>query len=525
MVALTAEKQDQNLLSRMAAGDGHGENSAYFDGWKAYEENPFHPVDRPDGVIQMGLAENQLCGDLMRKWVLEHPEASICTAEGVNLFSDIAIFQDYHGLPEFRQAVAKFMEKTRNNKVKFDPDRIVMSGGATGAHETVAFCLANPGDGFLVPTPYYPGYVLVHEIILDFGLIWFWFDLTWFWFGFRFDRDLRWRTGVNLVPVTCHSSNGFKITVEALEAAYENARGLNIPVKGLLITNPSNPLGTTLDRDCLKSLVNFTNAKGIHLIADEIYAATTFGEAEFISVAEVIAEVPDCNRDLIHIVYSLSKDMGLPGLRVGIVYSYNDRVVQIARKMSSFGLVSSQTQHLIAKMLSDDDFVDEFIRESKLRLAERHAELTTGLEGLGINWLKAGAGLFVWMDLRNLLKTATFDSETELWRVIVHKVKLNVSPGGSCHCHEPGWFRVCFANMDHKTMETALERIRVFTSQLEEESLKQTKPMAAPTTMAKKKKCWQSSLRLSFKDTRRFEEGFFSPHSPVPHSPLVRAQI
>ncbi|RID45771.1 hypothetical protein BRARA_I02473 [Brassica rapa] len=491
MVALTAEKQDHNLLSRMAAGDGHGENSAYFDGWKAYEENPFHPIDRPDGVIQMGLAENQLCGDLMRKWVLEHPEASICTAEGVNQFSDIAIFQDYHGLPEFRQAVAKFMEKTRNNKVKFDPDRIVMSGGATGAHETVAFCLANPGDGFLVPTPYYPG----------------------------FDRDLRWRTGVNLVPVTCHSSNGFKITVEALDAAYENARVSNIPVKGLLITNPSNPLGTTLDRDCLKSLVKFTNDKGIHLIADEIYAATTFGESEFISVAEVIEEIPDCNRDLVHIVYSLSKDMGLPGLRVGIIYSYNNRVVQIARKMSSFGLVSSQTQHLIAKMLSDEDFVDEFICKSKLRLAERHAELTTGLDGLGIGWLKAGAGLFIWMDLRNLLKTATFDSEMELWRVIVHKVKLNVSPGGSCHCHEPGWFRVCFANMDHQTMETALERIRVFTSQIEEESLKLTKQMA------KKKKCWQSSLRLSFKDTRRFEEGFFSPHSPVPPSPLVRAQI
>nr|CAA51227.1 1-aminocyclopropane-1-carboxylate synthase [Brassica juncea] len=497
MVALTAEKQDQNLLSRMAAGDGHGENSAYFDGWKAYEENPFHPINRPDGVIQMGLAENQLCGDLMRKWVLEHPEASICTAEGVNQFSDIAIFQDYHGLPEFRQAVAKFMEKTRNNKVRFDPDRIVMSGGATGAHETVAFCLANTGEGFLVPTPYYPG----------------------------FDRDLRWRTGVNLVPVTCHSSNGFKITVEALEAAYENARVSNIPVKGLLITNPSNPLGTTLDRDCLKSLVNFTNNKGIHLIADEIYAATTFGQSEFISVAEVIEEVPHSNRDLIHIVYSLSKDMGLPGLRVGIVYSYNDRVVQIARKMSSFGLVSSQTQHLIAKMLSDEDFVDEFIRKSKLRLAARHAELTTGLDGLGIGWLKAGAGLFIWMDLRNLLKTATFDSEMELWRVIAtNKVKLNVSPGGSCHCNEPGWFSM-FANMDHKTMETALERIRVFTSQLEEESLKQTKPMAAPTVMAKKKMCWQSSLRLSFKDTRRFEEGFFSPHSPVPHSPLVRAQI
>lgn len=50
------------------------------------------------------------------------------------------------------------MEKVRGDKVTFDPDRIVMSGGATGAHEMVAFCLADPGDAILVPTPYYPGY-------------------------------------------------------------------------------------------------------------------------------------------------------------------------------------------------------------------------------------------------------------------------------------------------------------------------------------------------------------------------------
>lgn len=55
------------------------------------------------------------------------------------------------------QAVANFMGKVRGGKVKFNPDRIVMSGGATGAHETMAFCLANPGDAFLVPTPYYAG--------------------------------------------------------------------------------------------------------------------------------------------------------------------------------------------------------------------------------------------------------------------------------------------------------------------------------------------------------------------------------
>ena len=47
-------------MSKIATGNGHGENSPYFDGWKAYKTNPFHPTDRPDGVIQMGLAENQV---------------------------------------------------------------------------------------------------------------------------------------------------------------------------------------------------------------------------------------------------------------------------------------------------------------------------------------------------------------------------------------------------------------------------------------------------------------------------------
>lgn len=47
-------------LSKIASSDMHGENSAYFDGLKAFDEDPFHPVDNPNGVIQMGLAENQV---------------------------------------------------------------------------------------------------------------------------------------------------------------------------------------------------------------------------------------------------------------------------------------------------------------------------------------------------------------------------------------------------------------------------------------------------------------------------------
>ncbi|XP_028096111.1 1-aminocyclopropane-1-carboxylate synthase-like [Camellia sinensis] len=155
---------------------------------------------------------------------------------------------------------------------------------------------------------------------------------------FGFVQDLRWRIGVQIIPVTCESSNNFQITIEALEEAYNTAIEANIRVKGLIITNLSNPLGTILDKDTLKSLVNFINESNIHLVCDEIYATTIFRPPHFTSISEVIQDM-DSNDDLIHIIYSLSNDLGFPSFRVDIVYSYNDEVVSCARKMSSFGLV------------------------------------------------------------------------------------------------------------------------------------------------------------------------------------------
>ncbi|KAJ8427357.1 hypothetical protein Cgig2_000486 [Carnegiea gigantea] len=470
---------DQVLLSKIATSNHHGENSEYFEGWKAYDRDPYHPTNNPNGVIQMGLAENQLCFDLINEWMMQNPQASICTHEGVHRFMDIAIFQDYHGLPEFRRAIAKFMGKVRDERVIFDPNRIVMSGGATGANETIIFCLANPGDVFLIPSPYYPA----------------------------FYRDLGWRTGVNLVPIPCKSSNNFQITKEALESAYEDALKKDLKVKGLIITNPSNPLGTVLDKGTLRDLVTFINDKRIHLVCDEIYAATVFDPPRFTSVVEVIQDMPGIDRDLIHIIYSLSKDMGLPGFRVGIIYSYNDKVVIAARRMSSFSLVSSQTQHMLAALLSDDAFVNKFLGKSKERLSKRYHHFTGQLANVGIRCLRSNAGLYVWMNLQHLLKEATVEGELKLWKLIINQVKTNMSPGSSFHCSEPGWFRVCFANMDDDTLEKVVK--------------------STPSPINKKR--GQMELQLSFTGSDSLSISqlgslILSPHSPSSESPLVKGR-
>lgn len=236
-------------------------------------------------------------------------------------------------------------------------------------------------------------------------------------------------------------------------------------MKGVLVTNPSNPLGTTLTKKELQLLLTFVSTKQIHLISDEIYSGTVFNSPKFVSVMEVLIENNYMYTDVwdrVHIVYSLSKDLGLPGFRVGAIYSNDDRVVSAATKMSSFGLISSQTQYLLSALLSDKKFTKNYVSENQKRLKKRHEMLVGGLTQIGIRCLESNAGLFCWVDMRHLLSSNTFDGEMELWKKIVYEVGLNISAGSSCHCTEPGWFRACFANMSEDTLNIAIQRLKAF---------------------------------------------------------------
>lgn len=425
------------MLSAKASHDSHGQDSSYFLGWQEYEKNPYHDVHNPSGIIQMGLAENQLSFDLIESWIARNPDAVGLKKNGASIFKELALFQDYHGLPAFKNALVKFMAEIRGNKVKFDPNKLVLTAGSTSANETLMFCLAERGDAFLVPTPYYPG----------------------------FDRDLQWRTEVEIVPIHCSSSNDFQITMPALEKSYQEAQRLDLKVKGVLITNPSNPLGTTMTRDELNHLISFCMAKNIHIVSDEIYSGTVFDCPKFISITEALMDRQLENTDIwsrIHVVYSLSKDLGLPGFRVGMIYSNNETLVSAATKMSSFGLISSQTQYLLSGMLSESKFTNNYMEKNRKRLRKRKEMLVSGLQSAGIKCLKSNAGLFCWVDMRHLLSSQTFEAEKELWKKILFDVGLNIPPGSSCHCSEPGWFRICFANLSERTLKVAMKRIKNF---------------------------------------------------------------
>jgi aspartate/methionine/tyrosine aminotransferase len=63
-----------------------------------------------------------------------------------------------HDYGPMRTVLANFMGIVMGGRLTFDPAGVIITAGAGAAIEMLVFCLAQPGEAILIPSPYYHGY-------------------------------------------------------------------------------------------------------------------------------------------------------------------------------------------------------------------------------------------------------------------------------------------------------------------------------------------------------------------------------
>lgn len=220
--------------------------------------------------------------------------------------------------------------------------------------------------------------------------------------------------------------------------------------------------GEVYDEAKVKELVEFASSAGLHILSDEIYACSVFDErASFTTTLKIADQVdPEWAKAHVHTVAGLSKDFCASGYRTGFMRTRNKSLIQSMANLAYFFGVSQDFQHRVADMLEDLQWVDAFIAKNRKALREAHGHCERALKAVGVDVVKASAGMFVWADFRRFLPEQTFEAESNLWRQLFDEAKVLVTPGKSCLASQPGFFRFCFATVARSALDTASHRLK-----------------------------------------------------------------
>lgn len=444
-----------------SSGVGKGNSIVSQRGANAVKLLPSYLADArsaPEGALQLGVAENYL----MQEWLERDLSKLMSKSDGAVFDASQIYYQPTQGREGTRRAMCRFFERILSRNYCFQEDGVVVGAGCNAVLENLAFCLANAGDAVLIPTPYYAA----------------------------FEFDLVARAGLQIQPVPTFNNTDLYLqdsqisipieeyypTKQSLDAAYNRSIEAGSVPRILLLSSPNNPLGVCYPNHVLLECIEWAEERGIHLISDEIYAGSVYrnpdedGESvtPWTSVAEVVSQADRPLGPMVHIVYALSKDFALSGLRVGAVYTENNDIILPLQKLNDLCQISSQTQVMVEKMLDPEQnsgWADKFLKESQHRLKQRCTEVENLLDELKIPHLKGEAGLFLWMDFREFLPEISdvYSNERTLYLELLQDYGLLFTPGLSMKTELPGFFRFVFtAAEDESKFKEALQRIRSF---------------------------------------------------------------
>ena len=411
--------------------------------YDAYHEavgDAYHPIDNPKGALPLNIAENRL------SWPDLKSKIEAITSE--NEIPDwVPGYTSTRGAPEFREAVASFLA-THLTGCPIAPDRLGVSAGATSVIEMTSFILAEAGDVAVIPAPCYPVY----------------------------RQDIGSLSGVERYDLVTHHelseiAHGPTLALAHLEQARAEMESAGKRFRMLILTTPDNPTGGIYGEGLLSEVADWCIEREVHLVVNEIYGLSLIDtdhpainsdyseEVAFSSFANLMAVK---RSDFLHLWYAVSKDLGISGFRVGLVYSHNAAFLEAYENLNLTHSVSNHTQWVLQRLLTDTPFMTSYLAENRKRLTEAYVVVVGYLRRLGIPYVPSRGSLFVWLDLSELMKGDSEADELELWQDVFRTTGVLLTPGAGFGHTKRGLFRIVYPCVSVEELEVAMGRLEAF---------------------------------------------------------------
>jgi aminotransferase len=192
----------------------------------------FDIVSQMEDVISLGVGEP----DFVTPWRIR--EAAIYSLE-----RGFTQYTSNWGLLELREEIARLLD--RRYGVEYRPEgEVLITVGVSEGLDLALRAILNPGDEVLIPEPCYVSY-----------------------------RPCTAFAGGVPVPIGSDASTGFRVQVEALEAA------ITPRTRAILLNYPNNPTGATLRKADLEKIAALAERHDLIVLSDEIYAELTYDGA------------------------------------------------------------------------------------------------------------------------------------------------------------------------------------------------------------------------------------------------------
>ena len=242
------------------------------------------------------------------------------------------------GLQVLRERIAEFYRVRYG--VDIDPQRVIVTPGASAALQLILAAVVNPGEQVLMADPGYPC-----------------------------NRNFVYLLNGQPLGIPVTAASNYQPTPQQVRDDWTEQ------VAALLVASPSNPTGTLLSEQTLREYHAIAVARGGCLIVDEIYHGLVYGEQASTALAV---------SDEIFVVNSFSKYFGMTGWRLGWLIAPQAYVADMEKLAQNLFLAAPTiAQHAALKAFDEENI--NILETRRHEFRQRRDFLLPALRDIGFD--------------------------------------------------------------------------------------------------------------------------------------------